>query len=331
MTRLRVAVAGLGAIGREHLFVYQRHDLADVVAVVDPRPVALPGLEGVERHDSVRELLESGRAFDAVSLCTPDDLHFDDAAALIRAGKHLLLEKPIAVDVAEATELVGLAEASPSVSMPGHTLRFEPRYHHAHKLYRGGALGELVHGYLRRNNRAEVAARAGGRVPVSWFLGIHDVDALLWITGLGVDAVQAMETTARDASGRRATAVVANLRLGNGAVVQMESAWGLRDDSPTELDAALRLVTTGGEISIDGGLRGMTVVSGRLSLPMVDGHPLYGRPAGPLAMEIDAFVHSAIDGREPPVTMAQALEAVRVLAAVDRAVESGGLVTIPRE
>ncbi|MFV0429192.1 MAG: Gfo/Idh/MocA family protein [Arachnia sp.] len=331
MEPLRTAVIGMGAIGIEHAEIYQSIAEADLVAVVDAQEstAAMMGQRfGVPAWTSLAALLESGIQLDAASLCTPDDRHFPEAMALIEARLHLLIEKPIATRFDEARALTQAADAATTVTMPGHTLRFEPRYYTLAQAYRGGALGELVHGYLRRNNRSEVAARANGRVNVSWFLGIHDIDALLWVTGLDVVEVQAMATNTPDASQRQCAAVIANLRLNNGNVVQLESAWALPGSYPTDLDSVFRIVGTRGEANVETFESGMRITGERFSYPMTAGAALYGRTAGALHEEISCFVRACHHGAEPPVTMAQAAQAVRVVCAIDQAVITGAAVRV---
>lgn len=328
---LRVAVVGLGAIGREHVETYAAHPQVQLTAVVDPREDVrkeVARATGARAFARLDQALDSGLV-DAVSLCTPDHLHFADARAAIEAGAHLLLEKPVTTDPDEADALTLLSERAAVVVMPGHTLRFEPRYHHAHELVTSGRLGEVVHGYLRRDNKTSVADRAAGRVSVAFFLGIHDIDALQWVTGQDVVEVQAMATAATEATGRQAAAVLASLRLASGAVVQLESAWALPEDYPTDLDADLRLVGTRGAVSVRSFDAGMQVAAGGYTLPMTAGAQLYGTAQGPLALELATFVRCCREGTEPPVTVRQAASAVKVVVALEQAVATGGTVAVP--
>jgi UDP-N-acetylglucosamine 3-dehydrogenase len=325
LTMLRVGVIGLGAIGQEHLAIYRHIPGVEVTAVADfdkARADEAAELAEAYAFGSAAELLESGLV-DAVSLCTPDHLHASDAAAVMRAGVHLLLEKPIATTVEEADDLVELSELSGLVVMPGHTLRFENKYATSQSIVGSGGIGDVVHGYLRRNNKVSVAERVKGRTSVTFFLGIHDLDALMWITGQKVTAVQAIESNHRTPDGRQAVAVDANLRLSGGAVVQLEAAWGLPDEYPTDIDARLRLVGTSGEVAIDIYEQGMRAFSDALSYPVPVALPIYGAPQGALKEEIDAFVRAVRGEIAVPVTMAEAADAVRVAFAIDRAVRTG--------
>jgi predicted dehydrogenase len=324
---LRIGVVGLGAIGQEHLNIYRKLPGVQVSALADVNrglATELAAHSSASVFASTADMLAAGEV-DAISLCTPDHLHYADALTAIQAGVHLLVEKPISADAQQADALVRAAEASQLVVMPGHTLRFHSHYLTARTAYAAGAIGQIIHGYLRRNNKKEVAHRVQGRVPVSFFLGIHDIDALTWIVGEPVVAVQAMESSQRSDDGRQAFAVLANLRLKSGGVVQLESAWSLPNDFPTEIDARLRLVGSIGELSIDIHDQGMRVFDGVLNYPAPAATELYGAPQGALYEEISAFVRCVASGAQPPVSMREAAESVRVAAAIDRAVASGAV------
>lgn len=324
---IRLGVIGLGAIGREHLDVYRHLPGVELTAVADldeeasRRTADELGLAG---FGSATDLLAAG-VVDAVSLCTPDHVHCRDALEILDAGVHLLLEKPIATSTDEADRLVHAAESSGLTVMPGHTLRFDGRYLTARDLVASGRIGDVIHGYVRRNNKTGVAARVGDRTSVTFFLGIHDIDAVTWITGHRVTTVQAMRTRAHAAGGTQAVAVMANLGLDNGGLVQLEAAWGLPDDYPTDIDARLRLVADRGELSVDIHDHAIRAHGGTLSYPVPAATAVYGKTHGPLHEELDAFVR-AVRGEIPvPVSMRDGSDAVHVAVAIEQAVRSGRL------
>ncbi|MFV0252521.1 MAG: Gfo/Idh/MocA family protein [Beutenbergiaceae bacterium] len=326
---LPVAVVGLGAIGVEHAEIYQASPLAELAAVVEPRAqvrMEVAARLGCQGFETVAQLLESDVA--AVSLCTPDHLHYEDARTIVAAGRHLLVEKPISTDPVQADELTRLAESADVVVMPGQTLRFEPRYARAREVVAAGRVGQIQHGYLRRDNKLSVAHRAAGRTSVAYFLGIHDIDALQWITNQRVVQVQALASTATEATGAQALAVVANLRLSGGAVVQLESAWNLPENYPTDLDAALRLVGSSGVVSVHSFDAGMAVTDAQFYLPMPAGAPLYGATQGALALELESFLRAVQGDIALPVTVREAAAAVKVVAALHQGLQTGGTVEV---
>ena len=325
---LRIGVIGLGAIGREHLGIYRALPGVEVTAVADFQRDIADSLAGEgAAFGSATELLESDLV-DAVSLCTPDQLHYRDALEVIDSGTNLLLEKPISTSVDEADDLVERSEASGLVVMPGHTLRFMDRYVTAKALVASGDLGSLVHGYARRDNKISVAERVGGRTSPTFFLGIHDIDAISWITGLGIVEVQAMQTAQRTPDGHQAVATQATLRMENGALFQLEAAWGLPNDFPTDIDARFRIVCDGGELSIDIHDQGMRSFASQLSYPVPAAFDIYGSPHGALYNELAAFARSVEAHTPPPISMREAARSVRVAAAIDRSVESGRIESV---
>lgn len=327
---MRVGVVGLGEIGREHLRIYRSMPDVVVAAVADFNPEVAKDVGenvGVAAFASAEEMVACIEV-DAVSLCTPDDKHFADAKLLIESGKHLLIEKPIATTIEEADALVALAENSKVCVMPGHTLRFDQAYIAARSIVEAGSIGDIVHGSLRRDNTKSVATRVGGRASVTLFLGIHDIEALTWITGLRVTHVQAMESAQRTPDGGQAVAVLADLRLQNGSVVQLEAAWGLPDEHPSGIDARLRLVGSLGEVSIDIRDFGMSFFGETVGYPRPINHPVHGLPQNPLSAEISTFVRLVLDGGISPITMRQAADAVHVATAIDRAAASGQTITL---
>jgi len=322
---LRVGVIGLGAIGREHLDIYRHLPGVELTAVADfdsettQRTADKLGLAG---FSSTTELLAAD-IVDAVSLCTPDHVHYRDALEILGAGVHLLLEKPIATSTDEADQLVHAAESSGLTVMPGHTLRFDSKYLTAREIVTSGRIGDVVHGYVRRNNKTSVAERVNGRTPVTFFLGIHDIDAVTWISGHRITAVQAMQTQQRIPGGTQAVAVTANLRLDNGGLIQLEAAWGLPDNYPTDIDARLRLVADNGELSIDVHDHAMRSHAGNLTYPVPAATAMYGKTQGPLHEELDAFIR-AVRGEIPvPISMREGANAVHVVTAIEEAIRSG--------
>jgi predicted dehydrogenase len=129
---LRVAVVGTGAFGRNHLRVYG--ELADdfgvmLVAAVEPDALRAGEVRegfGISVFDSVEALLSADLRLDAASVAVPTVHHHAVACQLLAAGVDCLVEKPLAATLAEADELVALAERHERILQPGHLERFNP-------------------------------------------------------------------------------------------------------------------------------------------------------------------------------------------------------------
>lgn len=145
MTRIRIAVAGAGYIGRAHMAVAQQSGTCTLSAVVDPSPAAqaLTAQAGVPLYRTLEELLERDRP-DGVILATPNQLHVEHALTCLAAGVPTLLEKPIASTVDEAETLVGQAERSGVPLLIGHHRAHSPIMARAKQLIDEGRLGKLV-------------------------------------------------------------------------------------------------------------------------------------------------------------------------------------------
>jgi predicted dehydrogenase len=143
----RVAVLGAGRIARMfHLRVLA--DLgADVVAVADPDPEATAAatdrFPGVATHRDWREAVDRDDV-DAVVVCLPSGLHGDAARAALAAGRHVYVEKPLGLDLADADRTLAAWRATDRVGMVGLNFRFQPLVRDARRRVAAGQLGALV-------------------------------------------------------------------------------------------------------------------------------------------------------------------------------------------
>ena len=140
MTGIRVGVIGFGYMGKLHAEAYARAPGASVTAIADPNEIAIPA--GARRYADYRELLASN--VDAVSVCVPTHLHCQITLDALAAGKHVLLEKPIAVSLEEAGRMLGSARQAGKTLFVGMTHRFYPELQEARRLLDEGSIGEIV-------------------------------------------------------------------------------------------------------------------------------------------------------------------------------------------
>jgi predicted dehydrogenase len=186
---IRVGILGAGFMGTTHAQAYARQPDAQMVAVWsrDPRRAAVVAAEtGARTHPTAQSLL-ADPTIDAVSVTLPTHLHPAYTIAALEAGKHVLVEKPMALSLADCDAMIRAAERAGRVLMVGHVLRFWPEYVAVHDYVRSGALGAPL---------SLTAYRLLGRsAPGSWFedpaqsggavldLHIHDLDACNWFFG----------------------------------------------------------------------------------------------------------------------------------------------------
>jgi predicted dehydrogenase len=178
--QLRVGQVGLGYWGRNLARVFD--DVADLTWLCDTSEALQE--EFSRRYPNARmtgdfdELLAADD-IDAVVIATPVPTHSPLARAALEAGKHVFVEKPPAMRVAEMQELIGLAEARGLVLMPGHLLLYHPAVQKLKKLVDDGELGEVLVVYGNRQNLGKIRKDENAL----WSLGVHDLSVILYLIG----------------------------------------------------------------------------------------------------------------------------------------------------
>jgi predicted dehydrogenase len=198
----KVAVIGLGFMGRTHIQALRRLG-------VEVHGVA--GISEDEAKNTAEELAISRwyRSFDEViadndiqviHLCTPNNLHFEQAKKALEAGKHVLCEKPLALTPNESRELADLAEKKDLVTAVNYNLRFYPICQEARARILDGDLGTpyLIHGaylqdwlFYKTDWNWRLEPEQGGNMRVVADIGTHWMDLVTYLTGLKITSVMA--------------------------------------------------------------------------------------------------------------------------------------------
>lgn len=200
---LRTAIVGAGFIGPHHIDAVRRGGYADVVVLVDRDPDRGPvnaRALGVPRVVTDIDAVLGDPSIDVVHICTPNHTHVDLAQAVMEAGKHVVVEKPVATDRAGASRLLDVARRTRRHAAVALTYRGYPMVRHARDIVRSGRLGQLrlVHGtYLQDwlsdagdyNWRLDPAASGASRAFAD--IGTHWFDTVEFVAGARVSAVMA--------------------------------------------------------------------------------------------------------------------------------------------
>lgn len=274
---------------------------------------------GVRRADSLDDLIDWAEIID---VATPSDTHYRIAAQALTAGRHVICEKPLALRVEDAAELVALAERRGVRLFPAHVVRYFPAYWQAKRAVDSGSLGELA--VMR-------FVRSGSFPGQSWFadtrrsggvvgdLMIHDLDIARWLAG---DVVRVSAVRRRIDEGERPVEAAHVLLVhASGTISHVSGLWGAPD---------LRFTT---EFSVTGTLGSVTHASGAEENYVIDPSSLAAGSnflpahdeddADPYTMEIAAFVDACRGGPAPRVTARDGLEAVRIADAALTSIETG--------
>ncbi len=238
---LRVAVIGAGQIAqRGHLPGFTRAG-AELVALCDS---AHPELEQIAGQYSIQktyrdwnEMLDQG-GFDAVSICTPPFLHCEMAVASLRRGLHVLVEKPMAVSLAECDQMIAAAEESGKMLMVSHNQRFMAAHQLAKAILDSRELGQLylIHGVFGHSGpevwsptQTWYFQRAQAGMGVMSDLGYHKLDLITWLAGQQLDQVAAFSSTFEKDTSLEDSAVF-SFHLSGGTLGTLQVSWVFRPD-----------------------------------------------------------------------------------------------------
>jgi predicted dehydrogenase len=180
---IKVAVIGVGSMGKNHARVYTELPEAELVAVADcdPQAGAVIGRRtGARTYTNYKEMLVSEQP-QAVSIAVPTALHEEIAAAALQAGAHVLIEKPIAASVEQGRRLIDLAQQVGRQLMVGHIVRFNPAIQALKVRLAAGELGHIFQIVCRRVGPFPAHVKDVGVVTD---LAPHDLDLMRYLTGL---------------------------------------------------------------------------------------------------------------------------------------------------
>jgi len=180
MTPLRIGCIGAGYWGRNHVRNFK--ELGVLRWVCDPSPSSRAAISqqypDVRCTDSVDEVLVD-REVDGVVIATPADTHAALVRQALEAGKDVLVEKPLCLNIAEGRELVELAERRGRVLMIGHLLWYHPAVLRLREMIRAGELGRIQYIYSNRLNLGRIRREEN----ILWSFAPHDVSVILGLLG----------------------------------------------------------------------------------------------------------------------------------------------------
>ncbi len=307
---MRVAVVGLGYMGATHLLAYQKTGLAEITAVVSGDPKKRSGdlsaiggnlefmsvatetidFSQIARYAKPKEAFGDPNV-DAVNLCVPTFLHAPLAQAALAAGKHVLVEKPMALTGDECDAMISAAQKNRRVLMVAQVIRYWPEYRAAREIIRSGKLGAVRAASLSRkcavpswSKWMHDPANSGGGV---FDLLIHDFDYCLQLFG----RPQSISAVGVEAIDKGIDQTEARLHYENNVPVTISGGW-----QPSDYPFSMAF-----SIALDGGVLDFHSASRPLSLYRADrgAETLELPPTDGFQAELQAFVDACERGRPP--------------------------------
>lgn len=319
---LTVGVIGCGGIARSHLASIQALDCIEAVAMADAVPERAQQYAqeyGARRwYGSYQELLTDPKV-KAVHVCLPHHLHHVVCVAAAAAGRHILVEKPMAMSVAEAQGMLAAADRAGVTLMVGQVLRFRTAHIKARQLVRDGAIGRVTSVYRRRMGYVDhtklppwhADPKQIGNFAIYGF-GAHEIDIVLWMLDTQATRVFATGRVTNPVWGNH-DEVIAVMELANGAmathVQSMNSRQGWWD-----------CVIVGTEGSMHVRMDAIDLNGETIEAPLPDG--------GGMTDQISEFAHAVLEHREPEASGHHVLGTMRALDAIWESVQTGQTVTL---
>jgi UDP-N-acetylglucosamine 3-dehydrogenase len=324
---VKVGVIGVGSMGQNHARIHS--ELAELVGVYDvDRALSkkVAGRFGVRSFDSVDEMLTQ---VEAVSVCTITTTHFDVASKAIKAGKHLLVEKPFTGTSEKASDLCEMADKEGVTLAAGFVERYNPVVGVAKEALREGRFGKLITFASRRVSSFPSRIRDVG---VIMDLGIHDVDVLRYITGMEARSVFALGGLVNNASFEDHANLL--MEMGGGVVAFVEVNWL----TPMKV-RKVSLTCSGGYVQLDYIDQSLEVSSSTTKefdsgdafrIPLeTDVRRISVKKEEPLKLELADFLKATTSGKAPMACGRDALADLKMCEAALSSLRSGKKVEIP--
>ena len=339
MQRLKFAVIGAGLWGSTHARIFAEHPAVELAAVCDmdgerARKVAQEA--GAKRWCTDFADIAADKSIAAVGIATPDFAHVAPALAVLRGGKHLLVEKPLAFTVEECEEIIAAAKQARVKLMVDFHNRWSPPFYKAKVAIDAGEIGAPMYLYYRLSDTIWVPTKMlswAAKSTVAWFLASHCLDTVHWLLGERPNRVYSVRRSRTLAARGIATPdhYQTTLEFPSGATAVIENSWILPETTPNIIDLKCEIVGDKGALYVDGSHHRMLerYTLTEASYPDTFVAPtVHGKPLGFAVESIRYFVDCVLNDCEPLVTGEDGLAATRVIQAMERSADTGQPVEI---
>jgi predicted dehydrogenase len=315
-------------VGELHICEIKPERLAAVAADVNAARATL----------DYRELLDDPTIHLVIISTTPETTHYPLTKAALLAGKHVLIEKPLAETEEEADELIRIARQKGLKLTVGYSQRFNPRMAYMRKTIQSGAIGQVVTCLVSRNVTRELGSKITGRVRLSpaAMEATHDLDYLMWCL-----APRKPVRVYSQTSGKLFTEQFGSpdhqwimVTLDDGTTLTVGAGWILPIGYPNYSQTWIEIIGTEGALTIDDTHKEITLNTSRngIHYPMssMPGEGVEHVFAGAMANETLHFLDACARNKPVLVKPEEARQVMDIYLAADLSVERGEPVALPR-
>jgi predicted dehydrogenase len=343
MKQIGVAVIGTGWCGGIRAETLARHPLVKSLHLAETRAERLDELKRKLSPASAtadyKQLL-GNRDIDAVYIsATPESTHYPIARDALSAGKHVFLEKPIAMSLKEADELIALAKNKGLKFTIGYSQRFNPKYAYVRKCIREGSIGKPVTALVSRHITRMLGTKISGRSKLSpaAMEATHDLDFVFWCLEpakpMRVYSQQNYGAMRAISGGDVPDQQWVMVTMDNGMSVVVGGGWSLPLGYPNFSTTWIEMIGTDGAVMVDDSHRDvlLNTVQNGMQLPMstMPGEFVDHTYAGAMAPETVHFLEALAYDRPVLVTPEHARMVMEVYIAADISAERNEAVTLP--
>lgn len=325
MKPIRIGLIGCGGISRAHARGYQNlPELFRVTATCDivEAHAAERGQQlGAKRIYTDYEKMLREADIDAVDICLPHDLHADVSNAALEAGKHVIVEKPIAITLAEADSMIATAEKAGAILMVALNERYDPAHERIKQMVDEGILGQLLCIRIDHNQNVRLPEghwirsrdQLGGGVLIG--SGIHRVDLLRWFGGEVVRVANFQVEQLERMEGE--VAVVMSVLFESGCIGEVTAIWAVR--KAPWYEGVWVYGTEGSVYRLNGVFWDSPDGYVKLDIPEADS----------FTEELRHFGQCILNGRKPLTSGEEARRSLEVVLAAYRSADSGEITQLP--
>jgi scyllo-inositol 2-dehydrogenase (NAD+) len=343
MRQIGVAVIGTGWCGGIRAETLAKHPLVKSLHLAEIKPERLDELKRKLSPATATvdyKPLLANRDIEAVYIsATPESTHYPIARDALAAGKHVFLEKPIAMSLAEADELISTAKQKGLKFTIGYSQRFNPKYAYVRKTIRDGTIGKPVTALVSRHITRMLGTKISGRSKLSpaAMEATHDLDFVFWClepakpvrvySQQNYGAMRAM--SGGDVPDQQWVMVT----MDNGLSVVVGGGWSLPLGYPNFSTTWIEMIGTDGAVMVDDSHRDVVLntVQKGMQLPMstMPGEFVDHTYAGAMAPETVHFLEAVVYDRPVLVTPEHARMVMEVYMAADLSAERNEAITLP--
>jgi predicted dehydrogenase len=268
---------------------------------------------------------------DAISITTPDFAHFPIVLEALKAGKHVLVEKPLALTVSECKKILTERNKRGVKLMVDFHNRWNIPLLHIRKMVESGELGEILMMNIRLNDTLYVPTKMlywASKSSPAYFLGSHVIDLVRWLTGKEIKKVYSVNRSVvlKKAGIDTPDYYQSILELSNGGTAYIENCWIISEKAPNVFEFSGEFVGTKGSTFLNASHHRMIEKYTDLGAEYPDVIGIVdidGKPNGFCIAAIEHFIDCVANNKNPKVTGEDGLEATRIVEAMEKSAKIG--------